>query len=183
MTEIGSGVAYDVEEGEGAPDGIVGVGEGDGAKAILVVAMHRVLCRGGRVSNNGSRMSPVEGLVEEGKGKEENDEETGVVGRESSSRAFVLDVLAAAGGGAEGDGAGDEEDELAGGGALEVAEVADVRRVGQHHSLLLPAAGGGGIARGFEHQQRRDLHRGFRPRGRGRRRKRKRKGGELGAGC
>ena len=38
-------VAYDVEEGEGAPDGIVGVGEGDGAEAILVVAMHHVLCR------------------------------------------------------------------------------------------------------------------------------------------
>ena len=49
MTEIGSGVAYDVEEGEGAPDGIVGVGEGDGAEAILVVAMHHVLCRGSAI--------------------------------------------------------------------------------------------------------------------------------------
>lgn len=33
------------EEGEGAPDGVVVVGEGDGAEAALVVAMHLVLCR------------------------------------------------------------------------------------------------------------------------------------------
>lgn len=75
----------------------------------------------------------------------------------------MLDGLAAARGGAEGDGAGDEEDELAGGGALEVAEVADVGGVGQHDGLLLPGGGGGGgTAWGFEHQQRRDLHRGIR---------------------
>jgi len=116
-------VPYHVEEGEGAPDGVVVVGEGDGAEAILVVAMHLVL--------------------------------------------FVLDGLAAAGGGAEGDGAGDEDDELAGGGALEVAEVADVGGVGQHDGLLLPTSGGGGIAGGFEHQQRRDLHGGIRPGGEG----------------
>ena len=45
---------YHVEEGEGAPDGVVVVGEGDGAEAILVVAMHLVLCRvrnRGRISS------------------------------------------------------------------------------------------------------------------------------------
>jgi len=88
----------------------------------------------------------------------------------------VLDVLPAAGGGAEGDGAGDEEDELAGSGALEVAEVADVRRVGQHHGLLL-------LARGFEHQERRDLHPGFQPQGLGWVGAAEEEGGELGAGC
>ena len=85
-----------------------------------------------------------------------------------SEVTFVLDGLTLARLGALRDGSGDEDDELAGGGALEVAEVADVGGVGQHDGLLLPTSGGGGgIAGGFEHQQRRDLHGGIRPGGEG----------------
>ena len=74
----------------------------------------------------------------------------------------MLDRLALAGLGALGDGAGDEDDELPGGAALEEAEVADVRGVGQHERLgALPAAGGGAPGapgRRLQHDERRDLH-------------------------
>lgn len=70
----------------------------------------------------------------------------------------MLNGLALAGRGALGDGAGDEEDELLGGGALEVAEVAHVGGVGEHHRVRRRRGGGRGIAGAFEDEERCDLH-------------------------
>jgi hypothetical protein len=76
---------------------------------------------------------------------------------------FVLDGLALARRSALRDSPGDEDDELPGGVALEVAEVADVRGVGQHQRLRArPAAGRGGTRAGgrrLQYQERRNLHR------------------------
>jgi hypothetical protein len=75
---------------------------------------------------------------------------------------FVLDGLPLAWLGALSDGAGNEDDELAGGAALEVAEVADVRRVREHDRLRARLAAGRGAAgsrgRRLQHKERRDLH-------------------------
>jgi hypothetical protein len=74
----------------------------------------------------------------------------------------VLDGLTLARLGALRDGSGDEDDELAGGAALEVAEVAHVRRVREHHRLWArPAAGRGAPGAGrrrLQHKERRNLH-------------------------
>jgi hypothetical protein len=75
----------------------------------------------------------------------------------------VLDGLPLAWLGALSDGAGNEDDELAGGAALEVAEVADVYRVREHHRLRARLAAGRGApgsrGRRLQHQERRNLHR------------------------
>ena len=74
----------------------------------------------------------------------------------------MLDGLPLAWLGALSDGAGNEDDELAGGAALEVAEVADVRRVREHHRLRARLAAGRGApgsgGRRLQHQERRNLH-------------------------
>lgn len=77
----------------------------------------------------------------------------------------MLDGLALARWGALRDCAGDEDDELACGVALEVAEVANVRGVGQNHRLRARTAAGGRRRRApraggrLQHQERRNLHR------------------------
>ena len=74
----------------------------------------------------------------------------------------MLDGLPLAWLGALSDGAGNEDDEFAGGAALEVAEVADVRRVREHHRLRARLAAGRGApgsgGRRLQHQERRNLH-------------------------
>ena len=74
----------------------------------------------------------------------------------------MLDGLPLARLGALSDGAGNEDDELAGGAALEVAEVADVRRVREHHRLRARLAAGRGApgsgGRRLQHKERRNLH-------------------------
>ena len=79
-----------------------------------------------------------------------------------SEVTFVLDGLTLARLGAPRDGSGDEDDELAGGAALEVAEVAHVRRVREHHSIRArPAAGRGAPGAGtrrLQHQKGGNLH-------------------------
>lgn len=63
----------------------------------------------------------------------------------------MLDGLALAGRGPLGDGPAHEDDEFPDAGPLEVAEVADVRRVGQDDRV-------GSLRVAFQHQQPRDLH-------------------------
>lgn len=63
----------------------------------------------------------------------------------------MLDGLALAGRGPLGDGPAHEDDEFPDAGPLEVAEVADVRRVGQDDRV-------GSLGVAFQHQQPRDLH-------------------------